>query len=392
VKLPVGYRYASSYAGIRKEKRDDLALILSERPASAAAIFTRNQVQAAPVKLARAHLRSSRGHARAILVNAGNANCATRTGDRVALSTCRAVARLLKAKPQQILPASTGVIGVELDPKLVIDALPRLFDRLSEIGFSDAARAITTTDRVPKMAFGEVPFRAGPVHIAGMTKGSGMIQPNMATTLGFVMTDADISPQLLKPMLAKAAERSYHRITVDGDTSTNDTLILLANGASGIKPSPKERLVFEEVLCWVMEDLAEKIARDGEGARRLITVHVQGARDDDEAVRLARAIANSPLVKTAVAGCDANWGRILSAAGNAGVAFDPRKASIYLQRVPVCRNGVAAAYSERDLKRMMDAQECLIRFVLEGGGPGETRFWGCDLTEDYVKINASYRT
>jgi len=392
VKLPVGFRYASSYAGIRKEKRDDLALILSERPASAAAIFTRNQVQAAPVKLARAHLRSSRGHARAILVNAGNANCATRTGDRVALSTCHAVARLLKVRPYEILPASTGVIGVELDPKLVTNALPRLFDRLSEIGFSDAARAITTTDRVPKMAFGEVPFRTGPVHIAGMTKGSGMIQPNMATTLGFVMTDADISPQLLKPMLAKAADRSYHRITVDGDTSTNDTLILLANGASGIKPNPKERLVFEEVLCWVMEDLAEKIARDGEGARRLIVVHVQGARDDEEAVRLARAIANSPLVKTAVAGCDANWGRILSAAGNAGVAFDPRKASIYLQRVPVCRNGVAAAYSERDLKRMMDAQECLIRFVLEGGGPGETRFWGCDLTEDYVKINASYRT
>jgi glutamate N-acetyltransferase/amino-acid N-acetyltransferase len=392
VKLPVGFRYASSYAGIRKEKRDDLALILSERPASAAAIFTRNQVQAAPVKLARAHLRSSRGHARAILVNAGNANCATRTGDRVALATCRAVAKLLKVKPQEILPASTGVIGVELNPKLVLDALPRLFDRLSDIGFPDAARAITTTDRVPKMAFGEVPFRTGPVHIAGMTKGSGMIQPNMATTLGFVMTDADISPQLLKPMLVKAADRSYHRITVDGDTSTNDTLVLLANGASGIKPNPKERLVFEEVLCWVMEDLAEKIARDGEGARRLIVVHVQGARDDEEAVRLARAIANSPLVKTAVAGCDANWGRILSAAGNAGVPFDPRKASIYLQRVPVCRNGVAAEFSERDLKRMMDAQECLIRFVLEGGGPGETRFWGCDLTEDYVKINASYRT
>ena len=392
MKLPVGYRYASSYAGIRKEKRDDLALILSERPASAAAIFTRNQVQAAPVKLARAHLRSSRGHARAILVNAGNANCATRTGDRTALATCRAVAKLLKTPLQEILPASTGVIGVEMDPKLVVNALPRLFDRLSEIGFADAARAITTTDRVPKMAFGEVPFRTGPVHIAGMTKGSGMIQPNMATTLGFVMTDAEIGPQLLKPMLVKAADRSYHRITVDGDTSTNDTLILLANGASGIKPNPKERLVFEEVLCWVMEDLAEKIARDGEGARRLIVVHVQGARDDEEAVRLARAIANSPLVKTAVAGCDANWGRILSAAGNAGVAFDPSKASIYLQRVPVCRNGVAAEFSERDLKRMMDAQECLIRFVLEGGGPGETRFWGCDLTEEYVKINASYRT
>jgi glutamate N-acetyltransferase/amino-acid N-acetyltransferase len=151
-------------------------------------------------------------------------------------------------------------------------------------------------------------------------------------------------------------------------------------------------MVFEEVLCWVMEDLAEKIARDGEGARRLIVVHVQGARDDGEATRLGRAIANSPLVKTAVAGCDANWGRILSAAGNAGVAFDPGKVSIYLQRVAVCRNGVAAEFSERELKQMMDEHECLIRFVIEGGGPGETRFWGCDLTEEYVRINASYRT
>jgi glutamate N-acetyltransferase/amino-acid N-acetyltransferase len=392
VKLPVGYRYASSYAGIRKEKRDDLALILSERPASAAAIFTRNQVQAAPVKLARTHLRSSRGRARAILVNAGNANCATRTGDRAALDSCRALAKLLKVPLHEVLPASTGVIGVELDSKLIVNALPRLFDRLSDIGFADAARAITTTDRVPKMAFAELPLKTGSVYLAGMTKGSGMIQPNMATTLGFVMTDAEISPNLLKAMLAKAVERSYHRLTVDGDTSTNDTVILLANGASGVKPNAKERMVFEEVLCWVMEDLAEKIARDGEGARRLIVVHVEGARDDGEATRIARAIANSPLVKTAVAGCDPNWGRILSAAGNAGVVFDPAKASVYLQRVAVCRKGVAAEFSERELKQAMDAQECLIRFVLEGDGKGETRFWGCDLTEEYVRINASYRT
>lgn len=392
MKLPVGFRYASGYAGIRKEKRDDLALILSERPASAAAVFTRNRVQASPVKLAREHLRASHGRARAILVNAGNANCATKTGDRVALALCRGVARLLKTPAHEVLPASTGVIGVEMDPKPIIDTLPRLFDRLSEDGFADAARAIMTTDRVPKMAFGELPLRDGSVHIAGMTKGSGMIHPNMATTLGFVMTDAEIAPNLLKRMLAQAVERSYHRLTVDGDTSTNDTLILLANGASGIKPSVKERMVFQEVLCWVMEDLTEKIARDGEGARRLIVVHVQGARDDCEAARIGRAIANSPLVKTAVAGCDANWGRILSAAGNAGIAFDPSKVSICLQRVPVCRKGVAVPFSERDLKQKMDAHECLIRFSIEGNGKGETRFWGCDLTEDYVKINASYRT
>ena len=183
-------------------------------------------------------------------------------------------------RSSRMLPASTGVIGVELDPKLITGALPRLLDRLSDAGFPDAARAIMTTDLVPKMAFGEVPLRQGTIHIAGMTKGSGMIHPNMATTLGFVLTDAAISPNLLRPMLAKAVERSYHRISVDGDTSTNDTLLLLANGASGIKPTEKERLVFEEVLCWVMEDLAENIARDGEGAKRLITIHVAGARDE----------------------------------------------------------------------------------------------------------------
>jgi glutamate N-acetyltransferase/amino-acid N-acetyltransferase len=392
VKLPAGYRYASTYAGIRKEKKDDLALILSETPASAAGVFTRNLAQAAPVRLSREHLRNSRGVARAVLVNAGNANCATRTGDKVALGSCRAVAKLLKAPTVQVLPASTGVIGVELDGKLIIDALPRLFDRLSEDGFPDAARAILTTDKVPKMAFGEVPLRAGSVHIAGMTKGSGMIHPNMATTLGFVMTDAAIAPALLRPMLAKAVERSYHRISVDGDTSTNDTILLLANGASGIKPTEKERLVFEEVLAWVMEDLAEKIARDGEGARKLITIHVTGARDSGEAARIARAIANSPLVKTAVAGSDPNWGRILSAAGNAGVQFDPSKVDILLQRELVCRNGLAAKFNERELKAKLDSQECLIRFRLQGKGTGEARFWTCDLTEDYIKINASYRT
>ncbi len=392
MKLPLGYRYASTYAGIRKQRRDDLIVILSDRPASAAAMFTRNRVQAAPVRLAREHLRASRGVARAIIANAGNANCATRTGDRTALATCRAVAKLIKAPAHAVLPASTGVIGVELDAKLIVDALPRLFDRLSDGGLADAAHAIMTTDQVPKMAFGEVPLRTGSVHIAGMTKGSGMIHPNLATTLGFVMTDAAIAPNLLRPMLAKAMERSYHRITVDGDTSTNDTVVLLANGASGIKPNAKERLVFEEVLCWVLEDLAEKIAYDGEGARKLVTIHVQGARDNGEATTIARAIANSPLVKTAIAGCDPNWGRILSAAGNSGVAFDPRKVDIHLQRVRVCRNGVAAEFSERELKRAMDSHECLVRFTINGKGTGASRFWTCDLTEGYIKINASYRT
>jgi glutamate N-acetyltransferase / amino-acid N-acetyltransferase len=392
VRLPSGFRYASTYAGIRKEHKDDLALILSDRPAPAAGIFTRNLVQAAPVKLSRAHLAATRNVARAILVNAGNANCATRTGERSALASCRAVAKLLKVPVEQVLPASTGVIGVELDSNLITAALPRLFDRLAPDGFADAARAIMTTDTVPKMAFGEVPLGRGSVAIAGMTKGSGMIHPNMATTLGFLMTDADIAPRLLRPMLARAADRSYHRISVDGDTSTNDTILLLANGASGIRPKDKELLVFEEVLSWVMEDLAEKIARDGEGARKLITIHVTGARDGGQAATIARAIANSPLVKTAVAGSDPNWGRILSAAGNSGVAFDPATVDIYLQRIKVCRSGVAAEFSEREVKQLLDTGDCLIRFVLRGSGQAEARFWTCDLTEKYVHINASYRT
>jgi glutamate N-acetyltransferase/amino-acid N-acetyltransferase len=392
VKLPLGYRYASVYAGIRKQRRDDLALIVSDTPASAAAMFTRNRVQAAPVRLSRAHLKASRGVARAIIANAGNANCATRTGDRVALATCRAVARAVKAPVEQVLVASTGVIGVDLDAKLIADAVPRLMSRLHENGFDEAARAIMTTDTVPKMAFGEAPMRKGTVRIAGMTKGAGMIMPNMATTLGFVMTDAAISPRYLKPMLEAAVERSYHRISVDTDTSTNDTIILLANGASGLKPNQQERKVFQEVLCWVLEDLAEKIAMDGEGARKLIVVHVRGARTDSEAAIIARAIANSPLVKTAVAGSDPNWGRVLSAAGNSGVEFDPDRVDIHIQGTRVCRNGRADDFSENDLRAKMDLRECHIRFTIRDGGTGLARFWGCDLTEDYVKINASYRT
>ena len=392
MKTPVGYRYAATYAGIRKENKDDLALIVSDRPASAAAVFTRNCVQAAPVKVARRHLRASGGLVRAILVNAGNANCATRTGEKVALACCRAAAHLLDAPVEQVVPASTGVIGVELDAQLILRALPKLCSRLSEDGFADAARAIMTTDRMPKMAFGEVPLLDGTVRIAGMTKGAGMIHPNLATTLAFIMTDAAIAPARLRALLLPALERSYHRLTVDGDTSTNDTVLLLANGASGLRPDPKEQLVFGEVLAWVLEDLAEKIARDGEGARKLISVYVSGARDDQQAAQLARAIAGSALVRTAIAGSDPNWGRILSAAGNAGVLFDPTKVEIYLQKVRVCRNGVAEPFDEHELKQRLNEREVVIRFHLRGRGQGQARFWTCDLTEDYVRINGSYRT
>jgi glutamate N-acetyltransferase/amino-acid N-acetyltransferase len=392
LKLPLGYAYAATYAGIRRVKKDDLALIVTGLPASAAAVFTQNRVAAAPVKLCRRHLKLSGGMVGAILVNAGNANCATRTGGAVALATSKAVAKLLKLPVSQVLPASTGVIGVELDPRKIVDALPRLVSGLGTNRFDDAARAIMTTDLVPKTAFAEASLRRGVARIAGMTKGSGMIHPRMATTLGFVMTDAAIPAAQLRAILKRGVERSYNRLSVDGDTSTNDTLILLANGASGVRPDARELPELEERITRVMQSLAQAIARDGEGARKFIAIVVSGAVNDHGAVTLARAIANSPLVKTAVAGSDPNWGRILSAAGNAGVAFDPSKTDVYMQGVRVCRGGLAAPFSEPELKRKLDAPECEIRVTVRGKGKGTARFWTCDLTEGYIQINASYRT
>jgi len=390
--LPLGYLYASTYAGIRQVEKDDLALIVSGLPANAAAVFTQNRVQAAPVRLSRRFLKISGGKVGAILVNAGNANCATRTGDAVALATSKAAARLLRMRVAEVLPASTGVIGVELDPGKILSALPRLVGGLTMDRFADVAAAIMTTDTSPKTAFGEVKLRRGTVRIAGLTKGAGMIHPQMATTLGFILTDALIPIAPLRAILRKGAERSYNRISVDGDTSTNDTVLLLANGASGVRPDPKELPKMEAAIAGVMETLAQAIARDGEGAKKLVTILVSGAPRDAAAARIARAIANSPLVKTAIAGADPNWGRILSAAGNAGVEFNPSKTDIHLQGVLVCRGGVAAPFSEAALRKKLDEPECEIRLAIRGAGKGEARFWTCDLTEDYIRINASYRT
>jgi glutamate N-acetyltransferase/amino-acid N-acetyltransferase len=298
----------------------------------------------------------------------------------------------LRLPPHQVLTASTGVIGVELEARKITDALPRLVAGLNPDRFDDAARAIMTTDRVPKTAGAELSLRRGAIRIAGMTKGSGMIQPRMATTLGFVMTDAHIPVAQLRAMLKRAVERSYNRISVDGDTSTNDTLALIANGASGVMPDPKEMPKVEAEITEVMASLARAIARDGEGARKFITIDVAGAPNDAAAEAMARAIANSPLVKTAVAGSDPNWGRILSAAGNAGVAFDPLKTDVHMQGVLVCRGGLAAPFSESALKAKLNAPECEIRVTVRGKGKGSSRFWTCDLTEGYIEINASYRT
>ena len=392
MKLPLGFKYAATYAGIRKVKKDDLALIVPDQPARAAAVFTRNIVQAAPVKLAKQNLKISKGKVTGVLINAGNANCATRTGERVALASCKALAKSLKSRPEYIFPASTGVIGVELDAKLLTQPLPELVEILDAGNFQAVAEAIMTTDTRPKIASEEKHFTEGSVRVAGMTKGSGMIHPNMATTLGFVMTDAVADAEDLQEILRPAIERSFNSLTVDGDMSTNDTVILLASGASNVKPSGKERRELQEVVSWVMESLAEQIAADGEGARKLVIVRAVGFKTREDARKIARAIANSPLVKTAIAGSDPNWGRILAAAGYAGVEFDPDSIDIDMQRVPVCRGGLAAKFDEDELKQKLNESEVRIRIVNKKGGKGEARFFTCDLTEGYIQINGSYRT
>jgi glutamate N-acetyltransferase/amino-acid N-acetyltransferase len=392
LKFPAGYSYAAMYAGIRKQEKNDLALIVSTPPARAAAVFTRNMVQAAPVRLARKHLAASNGRVAAVLINAGNANCATRTGDRVALLSSRALAKALRCRTDHVLPCSTGVIGVELDPALLTNPAADLAAKLSPSAFEDVADAILTTDTRQKIAWEEVTCEAGVVQVVGMTKGSGMIQPNMATMLGFVMTDAVIKRADLRRMLARGVERSFHSLTVDGDTSTNDTLLLLANGASNIKPRGAERDLLTEAVGRVMERLAEQIAADGEGARKLIIVRTAGFRTKKDALRIARAVANSPLVKTAIAGSDPNWGRILAAAGYSGAVFDPADIDIDLQQMPVCRKGLAADYDEAVLKEKLDGSEVRIDIVHKRGGRGEARFFTCDLTEGYIQINGSYRT
>lgn len=390
--LPLGYRYAAGYAGIRKYRKDDLALIVPDRVANAAAVFTTNIVQAAPVRLARKHLKSSKGRIAAVLVNAGNANCATRTGDRVAMASCKALSKALRTKPEWVVPASTGVIGVELNEKLITNAVPGLVANLSPHNFEAVAHAMMTTDTRMKVASEEISLRGGVVRVAGMTKGSGMIHPNMATTLGFIMTDAGVAADDLRHMLSIAVARSYNSLSVDGDMSTNDIVLLMANGASAVKPDKTELRALGEAVTCVMESLAKQIAADGEGARKFIEIRTSGFRTIDDAHTVARTVANSPLVKTAIAGSDPNWGRILSAAGYSGVSFDPASIDIFLQRTKVCHKGSAAEYDENALKRKLDEPEIEIRIVLGGRGKGEARFFTCDLTEGYIQINGSYRT
>ena len=392
--LPLGFRFAAGRAGIRKHRGDDLALMFSERPAAAAGVFTKNCVRAAPVELSAQALRDSGGKARVIVANAGNANCATPNQAAVAGATAAAAAALAGVPRHQVLVASTGVIGEPFGEDVIPDALPGLWRSLDRGQFEACAKAIMTTDTVPKARCASFEVGGRTARVAGMAKGAGMIMPDMATMLSFLFTDADVSPGHLRKALRLAVGRSFNCITVDSDTSTNDTVLLLANGASGVTvgESAESEIAFAEALGGLTQALAIDIARDGEGASKLARIAVQGAESEAAAKRIAMAIANSPLVKTAIAGADPNWGRILAAAGKSGQPFRPEDADISINGTQVCSGGMRADFVEASVQGAMEGDSVGIEFRLRGDGRGRATVWTCDLTEGYVRINADYRT
>ena len=394
--LPRGFAFAGMHCGLKKTKLD-LGLLLSETPASAAAVFTTNQVVAAPVELCRAHMQKSRHKIRGLIVNSGNANCCSGPeGYEASVATANRLAQQLGGvEASQILVCSTGVIGAPLQVDKILAAVPELVrSRKAEAGtFEQFARAIMTTDTVPKWAAEKIRIGGKQVRMAACAKGSGMIQPNMATMFGFLATDAAIPAPLLSRLLRAAVDPTFNSITVDGDTSTNDTVAMLANGRSGarsITGGANYQKLFEAVHA-VCKSLALAIVADGEGAQRVIEIEVRGASSDAGAKQIARTIANSPLVKTAFAGADPNWGRILAAAGRSGVKFDFHRVDIWLAGVEVCRGGREYPFDEVATHEKM-LEKFLTIVVDLHAGEGKARMWTCDFTKEYVHINASYRT
>jgi glutamate N-acetyltransferase/amino-acid N-acetyltransferase len=393
VVTPKGFRAAGEYVGIKAAGRGlDLALIVSDRAASAAAVFTTNKAQAAPVVVSREHLAISGGMARAIVVNSGCANaCTGGEGLKDAHEMARITASLVGCPEPQVLVASTGVIGVNLKMDRLREGIPRAFASLAADGGSAAARAIMTTDPFPKEAAVRVSIGGVDVHVGGTAKGSGMIEPMMATMLGFVTTDAAVPPALLRRALREVVDDTFNAITVDGECSTNDCVLLLANGASGVTIDEETYEAFVDALRAVCLPLAIGIVRGGEGATKLITVNVTGAATPEEARRCAKAIANSPLVKTAVHGGDPNWGRLIAVAGRAGVAFELDRAAVSIGPVVLFRDGKPFDEAAPDAAAYLKNAEITLAVHL-GAGSASSTVWTCDLSAEYVRINAEYRT
>ena len=386
----LGFTVGVASAGVKNgtPTRTDVALIVSDRTCTAAGVFTTNQVIAAPCVVTRRHLEQ--GRLRAIVVNSGNANaCTGEQGERHAVMMARAAAQRIGCDPYEVAVASTGVIGVPLPVERIMRAVKDIGLRPGE--WIDVANAIMTTDTKPKNIGVELQLEAGTVHLRGIAKGAGMIHPNMATMLAFVMTDAKVAAEELQEIVEDAADESFNLISIDGDTSTNDTLLVLANGASGIEPRGDDLKKFGVAVRGLCEELAREILADGEGVTKVFEVRVSGAASVADARRAARTITTSNLVKTAIHGADPNWGRILAAAGRSGAKVDQTKASVHIADVAVFVQGSPRAFDSDEVRRMFEQRNLTIGVDL-GVGAETARAWGTDLSAEYVRINAEYTT
>jgi glutamate N-acetyltransferase/amino-acid N-acetyltransferase len=400
--IPKGFRFGAAKAGLKKSGRTDFALIVADAPASAAAVFTANRVIAAPLIIDKENLRATGGKVRVAAINAGNANCANgQSGLDAARATCAVAAQIFGCRPEEVFPSSTGIIGVPLPAEKLAAALPGLASSLGAgfEHFQQVAQAIMTTDTVEKTAFArlEIADQGGAsreVRIAALCKGSGMIHPQLvphATMLVYILTDAAIEPEALAGYLLPAIEVSFNRISVDGDTSTNDTVLLLASGASGAAVGPGNT-TFAAALAQVCTSLARQIVADGEGITHVVELRIEGATTDAEALKIAKAIAHSPLVKTAWAGSDPNWGRLLAAIGYSGAQIDPDRVDIRFGELAICRDGGRAAeFDEAAAHAYVNQPEFSVAIQLHQG-TGSCVFWTTDLTHKYVSINADYST
>jgi glutamate N-acetyltransferase/amino-acid N-acetyltransferase len=386
----LGFTVGVAAAGVKNgtPTRTDVALIVSDRTCTAAGVFTTNQVIAAPCVVTRRHLEQ--GRLRAIVVNSGNANaCTGEQGERHAVMMARAAAQRIGCDPYEVAVASTGVIGVPLPVERIMRAVKDMGLRPGD--WIDAAKAIMTTDTKPKSLGAALKLEGGTVHLRGIAKGAGMIHPNMATMLAFVMTDANVAAGELQEIVEDAADESFNLISIDGDTSTNDTFLVLANGASGIEPRGDDLKKFGAEVRGLCERLAREILADGEGVTKVFEVRVSGAASVDDARRAARTITTSSLVKTAIHGADPNWGRIIAAAGRSGAKVDQSKASVYIADLAVFAHGSPRAFDSDEVRRRFEQRELTIGVDL-GVGAETARAWGTDLSAEYVRINADYTT
>ncbi|AEY66667.1 bifunctional glutamate N-acetyltransferase/amino-acid acetyltransferase ArgJ [Clostridium sp. BNL1100] len=393
VTAPKGFKAAGVACGIKKNNRKDLAIVCSEDTAVASGVFTTNVVKGHSLQVSMEHIKN--GFARAIVINSGNANaCVGETGYKDAKEMTELTAELLQCDAQDILVNSTGVIGTKLNMPSIRSGIRLAVNALSSQGGSDAEEAIMTTDLMPKEIAVDIELQGETVRIGGIAKGSGMIHPNMATMIGIITTDANISRSLLDKALKQCVKKTFNRVSVDGDTSVCDSVFVLANGFAdndAIVKEDYEYSKFIDAMMFVCTYLAKLMAKDGEGATKLIEIQVDGAGDESDAYKVVSTVAKSPLVKTAIFGEDANWGRIFTAVGYSGASFDPNLTDIYIGDILVCRNGAAANFDEAAVKEIIKKKEIVIKINLKKGNVSD-RIWTCDFSYDYVKINGSYRS